>query len=68
MFDPATAQYMLTLIDGSLAYIRNTAALDPRGHTTHHHGQDDHLAFLEQPFHQAAEALHRRMHALGIPH
>ena len=30
-FDPATAQYMLTLIDGSLAYIRNAAAARPPG-------------------------------------
>jgi hypothetical protein len=68
MFDPGTARYMLTLIDGSLAYIRNTAALDPHGSTTHHHGEADHQAFLERPFHEAAAAIHRRMHELGIPH
>jgi hypothetical protein len=68
MFDPATAQYMLTLIDGSLAYMRNTAAIDPPDMVTHHHGEQDHLAFLEKPFHEAAAAIHRRMHALGIAH
>jgi hypothetical protein len=68
MFDPATAQYMLTLIDGSLAYIRSSAAIDPRGTATHHHGEEDHLAFLERPFHEAAAAIHRRMHQLGIAH
>jgi hypothetical protein len=68
MFDRDTAQYMLTLIDGSLAYIRNTAAHDAPGSVTHHHGEDDHMAFLERPFQEAAEALHRRMHALGIQH
>lgn len=68
MFDPATTQYMLTLIDGSLAYIRNTAAYDAPESVTHHHGESDHTAFLERPFHEAAAALHRRMHALGIPH
>ncbi|MFL5804355.1 MAG: CehA/McbA family metallohydrolase [Roseiflexaceae bacterium] len=68
LFDPATAQYMLTLIEGNLAYIRNTAAHEPRGHVTHHHGEEDHLAFLERPFHEAAAAIHRRMHELGIAH
>ncbi len=68
LFDPATAQYMLTLIEGNLAYIRNTAAHEPRGHVTHHHGEEDHMAFLERPFHEAAAAIHRRMHELGIAH
>ena len=66
LFDPATAQYMLTLIEGSLAYIRNTAAHDPPGSVTHHHGEEDHLAFLERPFHEAPPPIHRRMHELGI--
>jgi hypothetical protein len=68
MFDPATANYMLTLIDGSLSYIRRTAAYDPPESVTHHHGEHDHLAFLERPFQEAIAAIHRRMHALGIPH
>jgi hypothetical protein len=68
LFDSDTAQYMLTLIEGGLAYIRHTAPHHPRGAVTHHHGEDDHLAYLERPFHQAAEAIHRRMHELGIAH
>ncbi|MDP6081243.1 MAG: hypothetical protein QF435_14315 [Arenicellales bacterium] len=28
----------------------------------------DALAFLEGPFHDAAAAIHQRMHQLGIPH
>jgi|GEM_PF-3430942 len=28
----------------------------------------DHVGYLEKPFHEAAEAIHRRMHRLGIPH
>jgi len=67
-FDPPTARYMLTLIEGSLAYMRNTAAHDPSGSVTHHHGEQDHLAFLERPFHEAAALLHGRMHKLGIAH
>ncbi len=68
LFDPPTARYMLTLIEGSLAYMRNTAAYDPAGSVTHHHGEQDHMAFLERPFHEAAALLHQRMHKLGIAH
>ncbi|MCY4113368.1 MAG: CehA/McbA family metallohydrolase [Chloroflexi bacterium] len=68
MWSDATAQYMLTLIDGSLDYIRHRSTQYPAGHASHHHGEVDHGAFLERPFHEAREAIHRRMHALGIPH
>lgn len=68
MFDPQTAQYMLTLIDGSLTYIRELSLQHRPGTVTHHHGEEDHLAYLERPFLQAREALHRRLHAAGIDH
>ena len=68
MFDRDAAQYMLTLIDGDLQYIRRTAARHEPGTATHHHGEEDHLAYLERPFVEAREAIHRRMHQLGIPH
>ncbi len=68
MWSDATAQYMLTLIDGSLEYIRQRSTQYPAGHASHHHGEPDHLGYLERPFHQAREAIHRRMHALGVPH
>jgi hypothetical protein len=68
MFDIEAANYMLTLIEGGLAYIRNTALHHRPGAVTHHHGEADHLAFLERPFMEAREAIHRRMHQLGIPH
>ena len=68
LFEPATAQYMLTLVEGSLTHIRETALRDRTGTVTHHHGEEDHLAFLERPFHEAAEAIHRRLHRFGIPH
>jgi hypothetical protein len=61
LFDPATAEYMLTLIEGSLAHIRHSAAHHPPGTVTHHHGEADHLAYLERPFHQAREAVLGRM-------
>ena len=68
MFDETAARYMLTLIDGCLTYIRNTAPLYKEGTITHHHGEEDHAAYLERPFLEAREALHRRMHQFGIPH
>jgi hypothetical protein len=68
MFNQETAQYMLTLVDGSLHYIRHNSRLHLRDDITHHHGEADHLAYLERPFHQAREAIHRRMHQLGVPH
>ena len=68
MWSDATAQYMLTLVDGSLKYIRHRSTQYPDGHASHHHGEADHLAYLERPFHEAREAIHRRMHQLGLPH
>jgi hypothetical protein len=68
MFDETAARYMLTLIDGCLTYIRTTAPLYREGTITHHHGEDDHTAYLERPFLEARDALHRRMHQVGIPH
>ncbi len=68
LFDEDVAQYMLTLIEGDLTYIREVAAQHAPGTTTHHHGEDDHLAYLERPFVEARQAIHRRMHRLGIAH
>ena len=45
MFDPETANYMLTLIEGGLSYIQQTARHHEHGTVTHHHGEDDHLEF-----------------------
>ena len=61
MFDSATAQYMLTLIDGDLSYIRETAGTRPAGSVTHRHGEDDHLAYLQRPFLEARDAILSRM-------
>lgn len=68
LFDANTVQYMLTLMDGNLKYIRELSPLHDPGRTTFPHGEADHQAHLERPFHQAREALHRRLHARGIPH
>ena len=61
MYDQETARYMLTLIDGGLSYISETAGRYDPGTVTHHHGEDDHLAFLQLPFFEAREAVQRRM-------
>lgn len=66
LFDQQVAQYMLTLIDGSLTYIRELSPRDRPGMVTHHHGEEDHEAYLERPFLEAHAALHRRMHELGL--
>ncbi len=66
LFDQETTQYMLTLIDGSLTYIRELSPRDQPGTVTHHHGEEDHEAYLERPFLEARAAIHRRMHELGI--
>jgi hypothetical protein len=68
MFDAETAKYLLTLIHGGLDYVRQRATQWPEGTVTHHHPQPDHQAFLEEPFHQAIESIHQRMHRMGIPH
>lgn len=60
LFDRDAAQYVLTLIDGGLAYIRRSAHYHAPGTVTHHHGEDDHLAYLERPFHEARELLTKR--------
>ncbi len=68
VFDPQAMQYMETLVQGGLAYIRHNSPQHPAGQVTHHHGQDDHLAYLEAPFHEALEAIHHRMQQYGIAH
>lgn len=60
-FDPDVAQHMLTLIQGSMAYIDRLAPHHARGTATHHHGEEDHLAYLMRPFGEAVEAIGRRM-------
>jgi hypothetical protein len=60
-FDPAIGRYMITLLEGSLAYVDARARHHEPGRVTHHHGQDDHRRFLERPFREAIDAIQRRM-------
>ena len=59
---------MLTLVEGSLAYIRTAAGRTGRSTVTHAHGEADHQAYLERPFQEALAAIHAQMHRRGIPH
>jgi hypothetical protein len=62
MSNPETTQYMLTLLHGGLEYIRQRAPYHAHGTVTHHHGEEDHQAYLERPFHEAIAAVHRHPH------
>ena len=59
---------MMSLVEGSLHYIRHNSRQHLRDDVPHHHGEAAHLTYLERPFVQAREAIHRRMHRVGIPH
>ena len=61
MFNEKTIEYMLTLVDGSLAYINNKAAVHTHDRITHHHGEADHNAFLQRPFIEAKTNLLKRL-------
>ena len=65
---PRMWENILTSVEGSLAYIRENTLQHHPERTTHHHGEDDHMAYLERPFIEAREAVHRRMHELGLAH
>ncbi len=61
MYDEDVAQYMLTLIDGSLTYMQEIARHYQPGTVTHHHSEDDHMAYLQRPLLQAREAVQSRL-------
>jgi hypothetical protein len=63
MQNPETLQYMLTLLHGGLEYIRARSCQHLPGQVTHHHGEPDHKAYLEKPFHEAIQAVHARMNS-----
>ena len=66
MFDEGVAGNMLNLIDGDLTYIREMAPLHAPGTVTHHHGEADHLAYLQRPFVEARDAIQERMRRAGL--
>lgn len=60
MIDPAGMDYLRTLVEGAREYVRQTAVRRADRRTTHHHGEPDHLAWLERPFGEALRALDER--------
>ena len=60
MADPEGIRYMQTLVEGAREYVRHTAVRRSDQLTTHHHGEADHLAWLERPFDEALRALDER--------
>ena len=66
MFDEATARHMLTVFEGDLSFMRNVVHQHEPGAVTHHHGEDDHLAYLSRPFLEARDAVLERMRERGV--
>ncbi len=60
MTDPEGLRYIRTLVEGAREYVRHTAVRRFDQVTTHHHGEADHLAWLERPFNEALRALDER--------
>jgi hypothetical protein len=60
MTDPEGLRYIRTLVEGARDYVRHTAVRRSDQDTTHHHGEADHLAWLERPFAEALRALDAR--------
>jgi hypothetical protein len=60
MTDPEGIRYIRTLVEGAREYVRHTATRRSDQFTTHHHGEANHLAWLERPFTEALRALEER--------
>jgi hypothetical protein len=60
-YDPRSVEYMLRLVEGARHYVQKVATQDEPGMVTHHHGEADHLAFLDRPFAEADAALRERL-------
>lgn len=58
LFSPQVATFMLTLIEGGITYLRETATYRDAGK------RERHVVFFES----ARAELHRRLHAHGVPH
>ncbi len=63
-FDPDQARAMETVIEASIARLRSGRSY-PEDRITHHHGEVDHLAFVERPFLEALNAVRARMELSG---
>ena len=52
---------MLTLVGGSLEYMRQLSSQWRPDKVTHHHGEEDHMAYLQRPLLEAQAALRARL-------
>jgi hypothetical protein len=59
-FDQNQARRMVTMIEGGLQRIRSSRQY-PLDRITHHHGEQDHMAYLERPFLEALELVQARL-------
>jgi hypothetical protein len=60
-FDASHARMMQGLIEAGLERVRTRRRAYPEDRITHHHGEPDHLAFLERPFLEARDAVAQRI-------
>jgi hypothetical protein len=65
MFDAEHAAYMQAVIEGTLAYVRERSTQYPAHLVSHHHGEADHIAYLERPFLEALELVRGRRNGRG---
>jgi hypothetical protein len=65
MFDAEHAAYMQAVIEGTLAYVRERSTQHPVELVSHHHGEADHLRYLERPFLEALELVKGRREEHG---
>ena len=56
----------MVLLSVVVGYIRELSPRAQLADVAHHHGEEDHEAYLERPFLEARAAIHRRMHELGL--
>ena len=61
MFDPDQASVPLELLRGGVRYIREHSPQWPADRVTHHHGRNDHLAYLDEPLREAIDRLEARL-------
>jgi hypothetical protein len=60
MTDTDGIRYIRTIVEGARDYVRHAAVRRSDQVTTHHHGEANHLAWLQRPFDEALRALDER--------
>jgi len=67
VFSLETTQYMMTLVEGSLTYIRTVSPQRSAEQTTHHHSDQDHMSHLTRPLEEARARLMNRINEAAPP-